>query len=93
MLAFAEAYDERWTAEVEETSTGMKKIYKPLPLYGVINGFRIDTEGEYVVNIKYAPQETFYVGAWISAVSYAFVIVYLIRGHHLIFPRSRNNLR
>jgi hypothetical protein len=93
MLAFAEAYDERWTAEVEETSTGIKKIYKPLPLYGVINGFKIDTEGEYVVHIKYTPQETFYVGAWISAVSFAFVIVYLIRGHHLIFRRNRINLR
>ena len=93
MLAFAEAYDERWTAEVEEISTGIKKTYKPLPLYGTINGFRIDTEGEYVVHIKYTPQETFYAGAWISAISYAFVIVYLIRPHHLIFPRSRNNLQ
>jgi hypothetical protein len=93
MLAFAEAYDERWTAEVESTSTGIKKIYKPLPLYGAINGFRIDTEGEYIVHIKYAPQETFYVGAWISTVSYAFVIVYLIRPHRPILSRGRNNLR
>jgi hypothetical protein len=93
MLAFAEAYDERWTAEVEETSSDTKKIYKPLPLYGAINGFSIDTEGEYVVHIKYAPQEIFYVGAWISAVSYAFVIAYLIRAHHLIFPLGRNNSR
>jgi hypothetical protein len=43
--AFAEAYDERWTAEVEEGSNGIKKMYKPLPLYGAINGFFIDTEG------------------------------------------------
>jgi hypothetical protein len=93
MLAFAEAYDERWTAEVK-TSNGVK-TYKPLPLYGVINGFRIDTEGEgdYVVQIKYAPQEIFYVGASISAVSYAFVIVYIIRAQHLILPLSRNNRR
>jgi hypothetical protein len=91
MLAFAEGYDERWTAEVEETSTGIKKIYKPLPLYGAINGFMIDAEeGEYVVHIKYAPQEIFSVSAGISAASYAFVIVYLIRGH-LIFARGRNN--
>jgi hypothetical protein len=90
MLAFAEAYDQRWTAEVEERSTGTTKIYKPLPLYGAINGFEIDTEGEYVINIKYAPQEIFYVGAWISAVSYALVIVYLVRPNNLIFPRGRN---
>jgi hypothetical protein len=93
MLAFAEAYDERWTAEVKETSNVTKKVYKPLPLYGAINGFNIDTEGEYVIHIKYAPQEIFYVGAWISGVSYALVIVYLIRAHHLIFPLQRNNRR
>ncbi len=90
MLAFAEAYDERWTAEVEERSTGTKKIYKPLPLYGAINGFEIDTEGELVINIKYAPQEIFYVVAWISVVSYALVIVYLVRPNNLIFRRGRN---
>jgi hypothetical protein len=94
MLAFGEAYDERWTAEVEEGSSGTKKIYKPLPLYGAINGFSIDTEGEYVIHIKYAPQETFSAVAWISTVSYGLVIAYLISAnHHLIFPRSRNNLR
>jgi hypothetical protein len=93
MLAFAEAYDERWTAEVEEKSSGTKKIYKPLPLYGAINGFSIDTEGEYVIHIKYTPQEIFYVGAWISAVSYAFVVAYLLRAHRLIFPRVTKNSR
>jgi hypothetical protein len=97
MLAFAEAYDERWTAEVEENSDGVKKTYKPLPLYGTINGFNIDTEGlqggEYIIHIKYAPQEMFYIGAGISAVSFALVIVYLIRAHHPIFPLGRNNSR
>jgi hypothetical protein len=91
MLAFAEAYDERWIAEVK-TSDDVK-VYKPLPLYGAINGFMIDREGDYVVHIKYAPQEIFYVGASISAVSYALVIVYLIRSYLPIFPRRRNNLR
>jgi hypothetical protein len=89
MLAFAEAYDERWTAEVK-TSNGVKS-YKPLPLYGVINGFMIDTVGDYEIHIKYAPQEIFYIGASISAVSYAFIIGYLLRAHHLIFHRGRNN--
>jgi hypothetical protein len=91
MLAFAEAYDERWTAELEETSTGIKKTYKPLPLYGAINGFMIDAVGDYKIHIKYTPQETFYIGASISAVSYALVIVYLVRAHHPIFPRGRSN--
>jgi hypothetical protein len=91
MLAFAEAYDERWIAEVKEISTGIKKTYDPLPLYGAINGFMIDEEGEYEVHIKYAPQEIFYIGALISAVSYAFVITYLVRAHHPIFPRGRSN--
>jgi hypothetical protein len=91
MLAFAEAYDERWTAEVQETSDGVKKTYKPIPLYGTINGFWIDTQGlreggEYIIHIKYAPQEMFYIGAWISGLSYAGVIVYLIRTHLLKFP-------
>lgn len=89
MLAFAEAYDERWIAEVK-TPNGVKS-YKPLPLYGAINGFMIDTVGDYVVHVKYAPQEIFYIGASISAVSYAFIIGYLLRAHHLIFHRGRNN--
>jgi hypothetical protein len=89
MLAFAEAYDERWTAEVK-TSNGVKS-YKPLPLYGAINGFMIDTVGDYVIHIKYAPQEIFYIGASISAVSYAFIIGYLLCAHHLIFRRGRNS--
>jgi hypothetical protein len=76
----------------------MKRIYKPLPLYGAINGFWIDTEGlqgggEYVIHIKYAPQELFYIGACISSVTLAFVIVYVIRAHHPIFPLGRNNPR
>jgi hypothetical protein len=100
MLAFAEAYDERWTAEVEEispTGTMMKTIYKPLPLYGAINGFSIDTEGlqggEYIIHIKYAPQEIFYISAWISGFSYAAVVIYLIRARLLKFLLNRNNSR
>jgi hypothetical protein len=99
LLAFAEAYDERWTAEVEEISSTdtKKKIYKALPLYGAINGFNIDTEGleggEYVIHIKYAPQELFYIGAWITGFSYAGVIVYLLRTHLLKFPLNRTNSR
>jgi hypothetical protein len=89
MLAFAEAYDERWIAEVK-TSNGVK-IYKPLPLYGAINGFMIDTEGDQIIHIKYAAQEIFYAGSLVSAVSYAFVLVYLIHAHHPIFPRGRPN--
>jgi hypothetical protein len=97
MLAFAEAYDEGWTAEVEEISSTdtQKKIYKPLPLYGAINGFFIDTEGlregggEYLIHIKYAPQELLYIGAWISGFSYAGVFVYLIRAHLLNLPQNR----
>jgi hypothetical protein len=95
MLAFAEAYDEGWTAEIEGVSSTdtNKKIYKPLPLYGAINGFFIDTEGlpeggEYLIHINYAPQELFSIGAWISGFSYAGVLVYLIRAHLLKLPRN-----
>jgi hypothetical protein len=91
MLAFAEAYDERWTAEVEEASSGTQKTYKPIPLYGGINGFSIDTVGESIVHIKYAPQEIFYVGACISIIAYAVVIIFLIRAHRPIFPLVRRN--
>jgi hypothetical protein len=84
---------------VEETSSTdtKKKIFKPLPLYGAINGFFIDTEGlqggEYVLHINYAPQELFYIGAWISGFSYAGVIIYLIRAHLLKFRLNRNDSR
>ena len=89
MLAFADAYDERWRAEVI-TSDGIRKLYKPLPLYGAINGFMIDTVGDYVISIKYAPQEIFYLGAAISTVAYALIVVYIIRAHHPLLLRYRH---
>jgi hypothetical protein len=100
MLAFAEAYDEGWTAEVKEVSSGdtKTKMFKPFPLYGAINGFFIDTEGlreggEYLIHINYAPQQLFHIGAWISAFSYVGLFVYLIRARLLKFPRNRNSSR
>jgi hypothetical protein len=76
LLAFAEGYDKFWTAEIK-TASGVKR-YDPVELYDVINGFWIDEVGEYDISIRYQLQEWFYAGAYISAGTFASVVIYLL---------------
>lgn len=85
VLAFAEAYDKGWVAEAE-TPTGTIQ-YKPIPLYGIINGFIIDAEGEYPITIRYETQDTFYSTSLLSSITYGIIGSYLIYS----FQRNRNS--
>lgn len=74
-LSFAEGYDPFWVAEVQ-TDSGTKQV-EPTPLYGVINGFRVEQTGEYTVTIRYRLQRWFRYGAAISALTLVACIGYL----------------
>jgi hypothetical protein len=75
MLSFAESYDPLWVARVKD---GKTKEYQSIPLYGVINGFWINKTGEYEIEIRYKPQEWFYIGLAISATTFIACIGYIL---------------
>jgi hypothetical protein len=78
MLSFAESYDPLWEARVYKNGKLVEKS-KPVPLYGVINGFWINTTGENLeIVIRYKPQDYFEIGLIISGTTLAACIAYLI---------------
>ena len=78
MLSFAESYDPLWEARVYKNGKLVEKS-KPVPLYGVINGFWINTTGENLeIVIRYTPQDYFEIGLIISGTTLAACIAYLI---------------
>ena len=48
-----------------------------LPVYSLLNGFRIDHDGEYI--IEYAAQKYVYPGLIISGVTILFLILFFIK--------------
>ncbi|MEM3526636.1 MAG: hypothetical protein QXV37_04400 [Candidatus Jordarchaeaceae archaeon] len=77
MLSFAESFDPLWEARIYRNGKLIEKV-KPLPLYGVINGFWINTTGENLqVIIRYTPQDWFEIGLVISGLTFASCILYL----------------
>lgn len=82
MLSFAEAYDPLWEARVySDDSDGKSRLVekvKPIPLYGVINGFWINETGNLTVEIRYTPQDWFEIGLVISGLTFIGSIGYLV---------------
>jgi hypothetical protein len=77
MLSFAESYDPLWEARVYKDGKLVEKV-KPVPLYGVINGFWINTTGDNLeIVIRYTPQDWFEIGLVISGTTFAFSLFYL----------------
>jgi hypothetical protein len=77
MLSFAESYDPLWEARVYKDGKLVEKV-KPIPLYGVINGFWINTTGDNLeIVIRYKPQDWFEVGLVISGITFASCLFYL----------------
>lgn len=72
MLSFAEAYDSLWVARINDNE------YKPIPLYSVTNGFRIEQTGRLQIIIEYKPQKWFYIGSAISITTLLLSITCLI---------------
>ncbi|MEM5791675.1 MAG: hypothetical protein QXX96_02595 [Candidatus Aenigmatarchaeota archaeon] len=78
MLSFAESYDPLWEARVYKDGKKVE-VAKSIQLYGVINGFWINTTGENLeIVIRYTPQDWFEMGLVISGITFAFCIFYLI---------------
>ncbi|MEM5799590.1 MAG: hypothetical protein QXZ43_02910, partial [Candidatus Aenigmatarchaeota archaeon] len=78
MLSFAESYDPGWEARVYKDGKKVETV-KSIPLYGVINGFWINTTGENLeIVIRYKPQDYFELGLAISGITFFSCIGYLI---------------
>jgi len=77
LLSFTESYDPLWEARVYKNGKLVEKV-KSLPLYGIINGFWINTTGENLqIVIRYAPQDWFETGLIISSLTFIFSLFYL----------------
>ena len=66
ILSFVEAYDPLWEARVYKNGERVE-VVKPVPLYGVINGFWINQTGIIKIVIRYTPQVWFEYGLAVSA--------------------------
>lgn len=75
-LTFAEAYDPLWEARVYKDGKLVEKV-KPVPVYGVINGFWINQTGELEITLRYTPQDWFERGLIISLTTFVLSIFYI----------------
>ena len=77
ILCLSQAYDPLWEARVYKDGKLVEKV-KPVPLYGVINGFWINTTGDNLeIVIRYTPQDWFEIGLVISGLTFASSLFYL----------------
>ncbi len=76
MLSFAESYDPLWEARVYKNGKLVEKV-KPVPLYGVINGFWINETGNLTIILRYTPQDWFELGLKISGSTFLLCILYI----------------
>ncbi|MDP3758394.1 MAG: hypothetical protein Q8Q86_01625, partial [Candidatus Daviesbacteria bacterium] len=67
VLVFSQNYDNLWKMN-DQT---------PLPVYSLLNGFRVEKDGEYI--IEFEPQKYVYPGLVISGITAALLLVLLIR--------------
>ncbi len=73
-LVFSQTYDSNWRMAGQQ----------PVPLYSLLNGFRVDKDGEYIV--EFLPQRHLYQGLWVSGGTLIIIIAYLL------FRRFRKSL-
>ncbi|MBI2196507.1 hypothetical protein HYU45_02725 [Candidatus Daviesbacteria bacterium] len=67
LLIFSQNYDQLWKMNNQT----------PLPVYSLLNGFRVEKDGEYIVEFK--PQKYVYPGLVISGITVTVLLVLLIR--------------
>jgi hypothetical protein len=77
LLVFEEPYDPLWIAKINYDG-GKSSVYKSTPVYSLLNGFFINKPGEYDVEIMYAPQGWFQVGAYVSVIGLFVICGYLV---------------
>lgn len=76
-LVFTEAYDPFWEARVYRDGE-LVKVIKPIPVYGVINGFWISETGNLTIVIRYVLQDWFELGLKISIATFALSVFYVV---------------
>jgi len=76
MLSFAETYDSLWEARVYKNGT-LVEVVKPIPVYGIINGFWINETGNLTIIVEYKPQDWFELGFKISGTTFILCMAYL----------------
>ncbi|WP_297512622.1 hypothetical protein [Thermococcus sp.] len=76
-LTFAESYDPLWEARVYKDGKLVEKV-KPVPVYGVINGFWINQTGNLTIVLRYTPQDWFELGLKISLTMFILSMFYII---------------
>jgi hypothetical protein len=77
ILGFAEPYDPLWEATVHRDDKKVS-VVNPIHLYGTINGFPIKDTGDLDIVIRYTRQDAFEMGLVISALTFAFCLLYLV---------------
>jgi len=77
VLIFTQSYDPLWEADVYRGERLIERI-KPVPVYGVVNGFWINESGNLSVVIRYIPQDWYEFGLKISGSTSVLCIFYLV---------------
>jgi hypothetical protein len=83
-LSLAEGYDPLWVAHTisdSHNSSKEKNNFKTssIPLYSVVNGFRINQTGDYTLVLEYLPQEWFTRAGLVSLLGLALMpVIFLI---------------
>jgi len=83
MLSFGEFYNPLWVAYVN------RERIESIPLYSVINGFRINQTGQLEITIEYEPQRWFQIGCTISLTTLIACTAYLTLTH----PKTKRILQ
>ena len=72
MLSFNEKYDPLWRAMVNG------EIIESKPLDSIINGFWINQTGQLTIVVEYEPQEWFYYGSIMSAITLIIIGMFMV---------------
>lgn len=80
MLVLAESYDSLWEAKVYKNGELIGTM-KPIPVYGIINGFWINATGHLEIIISYKSQEWIMLGLIISIISISSAIIFLLKDY------------
>ena len=73
VLGLSETHDEYWVAHIE----GEGEV-DSIPLDGMLNGFYFNRTGNFTITVEYKPQQWFERGLWITGISTAFSLCFLI---------------
>lgn len=92
VLTFSETYDPMWRAQIYRNGKLLDTV-KPIPLYGIINGFLINETGNLTIIIKYTIQDWYEFGLKISFVSFIVVLGYVIWDYRYYLNKVINILK